>query len=116
LLSFWARRGEWGSKSLLDSLLGFAVFGAIFLFVEALWPARLGGGDIKMSSGLGAWLGLEKGFEALTLAYGLGALLGIVGLVLGKTRWKSKIPFGPFLAFGGLASACLPNWALGWNW
>jgi prepilin signal peptidase PulO-like enzyme (type II secretory pathway) len=116
LLSFWIRRGEWGSKSLLDSLLGFTVFGAVFLFIEAVWPARLGGGDIKMSSGLGAWLGLEKGFEALTLAYGLGALLGIAGMLLGKTQLKSKIPFGPFLALGGLASACLPSGVLGWNW
>lgn len=116
LLSFWVRGNDWGSKSLLDSLLGFAAFGAFFLILEAFWPARLGGGDIKMSSGLGAWLGVEKGFEALTVAFGLGALVGIVGMLSGKARWKSKIPFGPFLALGGWVSVWLPNWVLGWYW
>jgi prepilin signal peptidase PulO-like enzyme (type II secretory pathway) len=115
LLSFWLKQDEWGGRSVRDSLFGFIVVGAIFILIESLWPARLGGGDIKMVSGLGAWLGLEGAFHALTIAFALGAALGLIGMAIGKTHRKTKIPFGPFLAIGGGVVVFCPYGWLGWN-
>jgi leader peptidase (prepilin peptidase)/N-methyltransferase len=115
LLSFWLKRDGWGSQSFLDSLFGFMVFGTFFLCVERFWPAHLGGGDIKMMAGLGAWLGLENGFEALTIAFALGAFVGTGKWMMGMAQWKSKLPFGPFLATGGCLAVFLPKGILVWN-
>jgi prepilin signal peptidase PulO-like enzyme (type II secretory pathway) len=115
LSSHWLRRNEWGSRGLADSLVGFTVFGAVFLVADRFWPAKMGGGDIKMMSGIGAWLGLETAFFALTIAFTCGALLGIAGLALGKARSKTQFPFGPFLAFGSLMAVLCPRGLLGWT-
>lgn len=114
LLSFWLRRGEWGSRNFKDSLIAFAVLGAVFLLVDWFWPDRLGGGDIKMMTGLGAWLGLNGSFAALMVAYGLGALLGLLGLFFRRAGWKTRFPFGPFLSVGGLVSVLCP--CVFWGW
>ncbi len=59
-------------------------------------PVALGYGDVKLLGALGAWLGLYA-FLALFLGVSAGALAGL----LFRQR---KIPFGPYLALGGVAA------------
>jgi leader peptidase (prepilin peptidase)/N-methyltransferase len=77
-----------------------AVAGALFALVLA-YPRGMGMGDVKMAGMLGAFLGPYAG-----LAVFLGALCGMVvsvvlmaGGVIGR---RAAIPFGTFLAVGGV--------------
>ncbi|WP_448574278.1 prepilin peptidase [Trichothermofontia sp.] len=62
----------------------------------------MGGGDAKLAAMLGAWLGWKYLLLATFLACALGALLGSTAIALGWVQRRQPIPFGPFLALGGL--------------
>ncbi len=59
-------------------------------------PVAMGYGDVKLLGALGAWLGLYA-FLALFLAVFLGAFLGLL-------LRQRKLPFGPYLALGGVVA------------
>ena len=62
-------------------------------------PVAMGFGDVKLAALLGVVLGWERLLVALFAAVLIGAVIGVVGRALGGTR---MIPFGPFLALGGV--------------
>lgn len=62
-------------------------------------PVAMGFGDVKLAAVLGAMLGWQNLLVALFLAFVLGAAGGVIGRLLGGER---VIPFGPYLALGGL--------------
>jgi len=88
----------------LRSLMGMAIGGGLFLAIAAISRGGMGGGDIKMMGMMGSVLGW-KGVLMTTFAASLtGSIIGILLMIFrGKGR-KSKIPFGPFLALGGMLS------------
>ncbi len=101
-----------GAKSgILGSAEGFLGAGALMLFLGHLFPNGLGGGDIKMVSGIGAWLGLAPSLLAVLLAFGVGATLTLPFLAFGKVHRKTQLPFGPFLAAGALFVWFMPGGA-----
>jgi leader peptidase (prepilin peptidase)/N-methyltransferase len=80
-----------------------ALAAALFFFVPFLiYPAGMGMGDVKLAALLGAALGksVAAAIAVGLLAGGAFALLVIAREGLGAR--KKAIPFGPFLAFGGL--------------
>jgi len=80
-----------------------ALAAALFFFVPFLiYPAGMGMGDVKLAALLGAALGKSV---AAAIAVGLfagGAFALLVIAREGVGARKKAIPFGPFLAFGGL--------------
>ncbi|WP_448561882.1 prepilin peptidase [Trichothermofontia sp.] len=62
----------------------------------------MGGGDAKLAAMLGAWLGWQQLLLAVFLACALGAFVGGTAIALGWVERRQPIPFGPFLALGGL--------------
>jgi leader peptidase (prepilin peptidase)/N-methyltransferase len=62
-------------------------------------PVAMGFGDVKLAALLGVVLGWERLLVALFLAVLLGAVVGVVQRAMGGTR---VVPFGPFLAVGGV--------------
>lgn len=76
-----------------------------FLLVAALaYPAGMGMGDVKLAGVMGVFLGLEV-VPALFVAFLTGALAGVVIVARrGAAARKSGVPFGPFLAVGGIAA------------
>jgi leader peptidase (prepilin peptidase) / N-methyltransferase len=100
-------------ETLLDRALG-AVFGyltlrglaAIYRFLRR--RDGLGGGDAKLLSAVGSWVGLAT-LPQVILAAALGGLVtaGILRLAGIRLRAASALPFGPFLA--------LPGWVI-WVW
>jgi leader peptidase (prepilin peptidase)/N-methyltransferase len=87
------------------------------LFVTALaYPRGMGLGDVKLAAVMGLFLGRSVA-PALLIAFFAGALVG-VGLMVneGAGARKRAIPFGPFLALGGvvglLAGPALIDWYL----
>jgi len=93
--------------SLEDAFWG-AVAGYMSLWL-VYWGFRLatgkhgmGYGDFKLLAALGAWMG----WQALPIIVLMAAVAGIIiGLLLRlrKTPTDPQMPFGPFLAVGGLA-------------
>jgi len=62
-------------------------------------PVAMGFGDVKLAALLGVVLGWERLLVALFLAVLLGAVVGVAQRAMGGTR---VVPFGPFLAVGGV--------------
>ena len=79
-----------------------AVAGGLLL-LATLYPGGMGMGDVKMGGMLGAFLGP---YAALAVFLGAlcGALTGGLLMATGRMRRRSALPFGVFLAFGGLVS------------
>jgi leader peptidase (prepilin peptidase)/N-methyltransferase len=91
-----------------------AVLGAVggyMLLWTVYWGFRLlakkegmGFGDFKLLAAIGAWTGWQVLPVAIIVSAGLGAVIGSLGLWLAKKGFGTRIPFGPYLAVGGLAS------------
>ncbi len=79
-----------------------AVAGGLLL-LATLYPGGMGMGDVKMGGMLGAFLGP---YAALAVFLGAlcGALTGGLLMATGKMGRRSALPFGVFMAMGGLAS------------
>jgi leader peptidase (prepilin peptidase)/N-methyltransferase len=82
-----------------------ALAAALFLLIAALaYPGGMGMGDVKLALFMGAALGR---LVAVGLMIGfVAALVPAVVLLArhGSAARKMAIPFGPFLAFGGIAA------------
>ena len=65
--------------NLADSLKGLALCGGLMLVSFVLF--NVGGGDLKLLAMVGAFLGLEKGLEALLWTFVLGAAAGVAVLI-----------------------------------
>ena len=69
----------------------------------------MGAGDFKLLAALGAWLGWAALPGILLLGSLLGALCGGLAIALAGHDRRAPIPFGPFLAYGGLVSLFYPG-------
>lgn len=93
-----------------------AAGGLLFLAAMA-YPRGMGLGDVKLAAVMGLFLGRNVG-AALLVALLAGSLVGLAIMAReGAAARKRGIPFGPFLAFGGvvglLAGGELTDWYLG---
>ena len=82
-------------------IAGAAAFS--FLLVAALaYPAGMGMGDVKLAGAMGLYLGLSIA-PALLAAFLSGTIVGVFILAReGASARKKAVPFGLFLALGGL--------------
>jgi prepilin peptidase CpaA len=71
--------GSSGGPGLEESLKGFALCGGLMLVSYVLF--NVGGGDVKLMAMLGAFLGLEKGLDALLWTFVLGAAAAVAVLI-----------------------------------
>jgi leader peptidase (prepilin peptidase)/N-methyltransferase len=89
-------------SSLPENLIAGA--GALtFLLVATLaYPAGMGMGDVKLGGTMGLYLGLSV-IPALLVAFAAGSIVGL-GMIAreGLSARKKGVPFGIFLAVGGL--------------
>jgi leader peptidase (prepilin peptidase) / N-methyltransferase len=90
-----------------------AIGASLFLFLAALaYPAGMGMGDVKLALLLGAMLGRTVPV-AMMIAM-LAALVPAIVLLArhGGAARKMGIPFGPFLALGGVVTLFAGDWIL----
>lgn len=93
--------------SLPNALIG-AVAGYLILW-SVYWAFKLttgkegmGYGDFKLLAALGAWLGWTMLPLIILLSSLVGAVVGVALIIFAKHRRNIPIPFGPYLAGGGL--------------
>ena len=71
---------------------------------ELLIPREaMGRGDLKFLAAIGAFLGWRAVLFSLFAGSLLGSIIGLITLVVGKRVWSTKLPFGPYLAFGAVS-------------
>ncbi|HEY0954354.1 MAG TPA: A24 family peptidase [Roseateles sp.] len=105
----------------LDKALIGAVAGYLSLFSVAWLYERLRGqigmapGDFKLLAALGAWLGWPMLLPIILGASAVGAVVGLLMKLTSSLREGRYVPFGPFLAGGGLVVLFAgPQTVLGW--
>lgn len=102
LISFFLPMPGW-TASLLGILLGWGSLALVFY--AYLWLTGregMGGGDAKLLAMLGAFLGWQAVPFIIFVSSLLGSVLGLTVMAIkGKDRHLA-IPFGPYLALGGL--------------
>ncbi|MDH7475842.1 MAG: prepilin peptidase [Microgenomates group bacterium] len=86
-----------------ENFIAGAVVMLPILFLYWVTGGRgMGFGDVKMSFVIGFLLGVKGGLLALYFAFIIGAVTGLILILLKRKKLKSKIAFGPFLVFGTL--------------
>lgn len=105
--------------SLPDALLG-AVFGYLTLW-SIYWGFKLltgkegmGYGDFKLLAALGAWMGWQMLPGIILLSSIVGAVVGLTLIILRRQDSQKPIPFGPYLAGGGLVSLFYGHELISW--
>lgn len=95
-------------ERLFGALWGMVAFGGFFFIVGFLFPAGMGGGDVKLAFVLGTFLGYLGGAGlaaiGMFLSFMFGSVIGLAVIWLSPEGRKTKIPFGPFLALGTVAA------------
>ena len=86
----------------VEWLVAALAAGGFFLVLALVYPAGLGMGDVKLAAFMGAWLGWD-----VAVALFAGSLLGMVPALVALLRSggrgrKETMPYGPFLAAGGV--------------
>jgi leader peptidase (prepilin peptidase)/N-methyltransferase len=90
-------------QSLTGAMVGYLSLWAVYwLFKLATGKEGMGYGDFKLLAALGAWLGWQAILPIVLMASVLGALVGLAMKAGGSLREGRFVPFGPFLAGGGL--------------
>jgi len=101
-------------RDLVSPLVGLLAAGALFYVVA--WASRggMGGGDIKLAAMVGAFLGWQLVLVAIFVGVLAGGIAGLLLLILGLKGRKDPVPFGPFLALGGLVAGLWGEALLAW--
>jgi leader peptidase (prepilin peptidase) / N-methyltransferase len=103
-------------QAFTGAVVGYlALWSVYWLFKLTTGKEGMGYGDFKLLAALGAWLGWQAILPIVLMASVLGAIIGLVMKATGSLREGRFVPFGPFLAGGGLVVMLvgLPR-VLGW--
>jgi leader peptidase (prepilin peptidase)/N-methyltransferase len=108
--------------SFINSALGALVGGGIILIIAGVGSIifkkeAMGGGDVKLTAMIGAFLGWRYTIISLFLGFFLGALTGIILIMTKIKKREDAIPFGPFIVLGSiitfLCGEKIINWYMG---
>jgi leader peptidase (prepilin peptidase)/N-methyltransferase len=99
----------WSGVSIADSAIGaVAGYGSLWfvgwVYKMARGAVGMAEGDMKLLAGLGALLGWQMLPSIILLSSGVGAVVGISMVLFKGHKREVPIPFGPYLAGGGLAA------------
>lgn len=102
-----------------DSALGVLVGGGVFIAIIlasslVLGQPGMGVGDVKLGAMLGAFLGWKLALLSILLSVLVGGPLAATLLATGRKARKDPLPFGPFLALGGMVSLFWGETLLAW--
>jgi leader peptidase (prepilin peptidase)/N-methyltransferase len=91
------------TDAVIGAIAGYLVLWSVYwLFKLVTGKEGMGYGDFKLLAAIGAWLGWTMLPLTILLSSLVGAVVGIVLIVVAKHGRNIPIPFGPYLAGGGL--------------
>lgn len=90
-------------ESLMSAAFGFALLYLIAVLGKLVFKKdAMGGGDIKLMAGIGAFLGIKGIIFVLFCASFLGSVIGLTLIGLKHRQLSSELPFGPFLSLSAI--------------
>lgn len=90
-------------SAVIGAVAGYLILWSVYwLFKLVTGKEGMGYGDFKLLAAVGAWLGWKMLPLVILLSSAVGALVGIGLMVLARHGRNVPIPFGPYLAGGGL--------------
>jgi leader peptidase (prepilin peptidase)/N-methyltransferase len=90
-------------EAVIGAIAGYLFLWCVYwLFKLVRGVEGMGYGDFKLLAALGAWLGWQALPQVVLLSALAGAIFGLAATGIGKMRFEEPLPFGPFLAAGGV--------------
>jgi len=100
--------------SLDQRAIGAAAGGGFLLLIALAYPRGMGMGDVKLVAMMGIYLGRAIA-PAILIGFAAGALVGAAMIARhGSDARKRAIPFGPFLALGGVVGLWFGDEIVDW--
>lgn len=92
-------------SAVIGAVAGYLVLWSVYwLFKLVTGKEGMGYGDFKLLAAIGAWFGWQLLPAVILLSSLVGSLIGIGLIVLAKRGRDIPMPFGPYLALGGIAA------------
>jgi leader peptidase (prepilin peptidase)/N-methyltransferase len=101
-------------SGLPERLIAAAAAGGFLLAIAFAHPQGMGMGDVKLAAVMGLYLGSAVA-PAMLVAFATGGLAGVAIMARsGASARKQAVPFGPFLALGGIAGLWFGDAIVSW--
>jgi leader peptidase (prepilin peptidase)/N-methyltransferase len=92
-------------SAVLGAVAGYMVLWIVYwAFKLVAKKEGMGFGDFKLLAAIGAWTGWQVVPAVILISAGLGAVVGSLFLWLARRGADTRIPFGPYLALGGIVA------------
>ena len=92
-------------SAIIGAAIGYLSLWSVYWVFKLLTGKEgMGHGDFKLLAALGAWMGWAALPQVVLFAAVTGAIVGLIATWRGRMRFEEPIPFGPFLAAGGVAT------------
>jgi leader peptidase (prepilin peptidase)/N-methyltransferase len=92
-------------SAVIGAAAGYLILWSIYwVFKLVTGKEGMGYGDFKLLAAIGAWFGWQLLPAVILLSSLAGSIIGISLIVLARHGRSVPIPFGPFLALGGIAA------------
>jgi leader peptidase (prepilin peptidase)/N-methyltransferase len=90
-------------SAVMGAVLGYLILWAVYWIFKLITKKEgMGYGDFKMLAAIGAWLGWQVLPIVILISSLSASIVGITLILLKKQDRASAIPFGPYLALGGM--------------
>lgn len=91
------------NSAVIGAVVGYLILWSVYwLFKLVTGKEGMGFGDFKLLAAIGAWLGWQVLPLTILLSSMVGAIVGISLILFAGRGRQVPIPFGPYLAGGGL--------------
>lgn len=101
-------------SSLPERAIAAAGAGGLLFAVALAYPRGMGLGDVKLAAVMGLYLGRSVA-PALLIGFAAGSIFGLALIARhGAAARKQAVPFGPFLALGGVAGLLAGDQMVDW--
>lgn len=105
------------NSAVIGAAAGYLSLWSVYWFFKLLTGKEgMGFGDFKLLAAIGAWLGWQMLPQVILLSAIVGAVAGIVGIILVGRDKGAKIPFGPYLAAAGFIAMVWGAEINKWYW
>jgi leader peptidase (prepilin peptidase) / N-methyltransferase len=92
-------------SAVIGVVAGYLILWSVYwLFKIVTGKEGMGYGDFKLLAAIGAWFGWQLIPAVILLSSVLGTVIGVALILFRGKSGGTAIPFGPFLALGGIAA------------